>query len=354
MCNIAGYVGDRRAAPILIDMLRREQFMDGGICTGIATIHEGKLYTVKVVGDVDELIHTTDALDFPGTCGIAHSRPGGTLTSQAHPFTDNAGKLALVLNGTLRDVNTPEFIENSVSIMQKFLDRGFEIKSALPGNGSFKALSNGKSFHDTEPYALWMGDRFEQGMDLREAAAEALSAMPADIVTMAVHADEPDSVTVGRITRPVVAGIGFGETYLATTAMAFPEHFEMRAVLPVPAATVGQARPGSYTVSHHALTGVRVEDIRPDIYARAYARLEALLTGQEAAPKSLYDMPFYTEWRDLWSKPYVDCRFAKEGGLLKPYAALNYEILWAFQQEGRLHSILGDRNGHRIVKFWLD
>lgn len=28
MCNIAGYVGERRAAPILIDMLRREEGLE--------------------------------------------------------------------------------------------------------------------------------------------------------------------------------------------------------------------------------------------------------------------------------------------------------------------------------------
>ena len=51
MCVIAGYAGNRPAAPILVDMLRKEQFFDGGLSTGIATIHEGKLYTAKVLGD---------------------------------------------------------------------------------------------------------------------------------------------------------------------------------------------------------------------------------------------------------------------------------------------------------------
>ena len=37
---IAGYSGNRRAAPILIEMIRREQFFDGGKVTGIVTIHE--------------------------------------------------------------------------------------------------------------------------------------------------------------------------------------------------------------------------------------------------------------------------------------------------------------------------
>ena len=109
MCNIAGYTGTRRAAPILIDMIRREQFIDGGLSTGIATIHEGKVYSAKILGDVDELLRTTDALNFPGTCGIIHSRPGGDFLSHAHPFLSEDKDCAVVLNGTLRDIACPEF-----------------------------------------------------------------------------------------------------------------------------------------------------------------------------------------------------------------------------------------------------
>ncbi len=56
MCNIAGYIGNRPAAPILIEMLRKQEWLDGGLSTGIATIHEGKLYYAKVVGDVEALV----------------------------------------------------------------------------------------------------------------------------------------------------------------------------------------------------------------------------------------------------------------------------------------------------------
>ncbi len=42
MCNIAGYIGNKQAAPILLEMLRKQQSFDGGFSVGIATIHEGK------------------------------------------------------------------------------------------------------------------------------------------------------------------------------------------------------------------------------------------------------------------------------------------------------------------------
>ena len=44
MCNIAGYIGSKQAAPIIVEMLRKQEGWDSGYYTGIATIHDGKLY----------------------------------------------------------------------------------------------------------------------------------------------------------------------------------------------------------------------------------------------------------------------------------------------------------------------
>lgn len=354
MCNIAGYTGNKPAAPILIEMLRREQFFDGGVCTGIATIHEGKLYATKVVGDVDTLINTTDALNFPGTIGIAHSRPGGNLASQAHPFTDESNNLALVLNGTLINVE-PEFIDVSKNIMQGFLDRGFTIKSAIEKNGSLKQLSNGLSYHDTEPYALMAGDYCAQGMNLCEALCKAVSTLPADIITMAIHTSEPDTIAIGKVTRPLYVGIGDGETYLATTAQAFPEDKEFRAITTAPFAAVSKARPGEFTVTSHVLEDVRVHPITPTLVVKAYHFLEDLLKGQQASPKSIYDFSMDGKSvKDLFPTDEIDCKYNHNNVWMKPSAQLTYEILWAFQKEGRLHTVLGDRDGKKIWKFWLD
>jgi glucosamine--fructose-6-phosphate aminotransferase (isomerizing) len=86
MCNIAGYAGAKQAAPILLDMLRRQEAFDAEMSTGIATIYDGKLHYRKVIGNVDTLIRETDAFSLPGTVGIAHSRPFGRQgTIPMHP-----------------------------------------------------------------------------------------------------------------------------------------------------------------------------------------------------------------------------------------------------------------------------
>ena len=363
MCNIAGYTGTRRAAPILIEMMRKEQFYDGGQSTGLATIHEGKLYYAKVLGDLDTLLRTTDALNFPGTTGIIHSRPSGNLQSHAHPFVAEDNQTALVLNGTLRDVNTPEFYAQSNRIMQGFFDRGITIKTAYERKNDGKpsrTLKNGLGYHDSEPYAQMIGDytgklgRALTREDLTDAMTAAFTSLPADIVALAIHANLPDTITVGDITRPMVAGFGDRETYLATTALAFPEEIQKHPILPLPPTSVSSVTPDGVRVVRTEIEGVRVEQIDYRIAAKIYERMEALLknAGEEGA--SLYDMPAYDEWRDIWNEPYVDCKYPKEGGLLKPYAMVLYETLWAFYKEGRLRERIGERRGKPITKFILD
>ena len=74
MCNIAGYVGKREAAPIILEMLRREEGFAGGYYSGLATMQGGKIFSEKLTGDVERLLSETPALACRGNIGIAHSR----------------------------------------------------------------------------------------------------------------------------------------------------------------------------------------------------------------------------------------------------------------------------------------
>lgn len=365
MCNIAGYTGTRRAAPILIEMMRREEFMDGGLATGIATVHEGKLYVRKVIGDLDELLRSTDALDLPGTTGIIHSRTSKVRLSHTHPFTSEDGKLAIVLNGTGRDVDCPEFHRKKTAKLQEYVDRGFTVKSAYtPKNPKpDRTLRDGAGYHPSEIYALMLGDalaslgRAPTDGDLLHAIADlVLSEFPSDYVALMVHTELEGRIAVGDVTRPMAAGFLDGETFLATTPAAFPDEVQNARVTWIPPASAAMATPGGLTVSSEQIRNVRIEQPDTRILGEYYRRLEALLEGQEDDPKSLYDLPIYTEWSDLWSEPYVDCIYKNPGkeGLLKPYAMAAYNALWCFEREGRLHYVMGDEHGMPIRKFWLD
>ena len=360
MCTIAGYVGHRRAAPILIEMMRKEEFMDGGLSTGIATVHEGKLYTRKVTGDLQALLDTTDAADLPGNVGIIHSRTAGNLASHAHPFTSSDGNLAIVLNGTLREVKSPEFFEASNGIMRCFYEKGVHIDSAYKSNkeNPKSVLPNGLCYHDSEPYALMMGEYVESSTpenlkkDMIGAMVDALTRLTADIVVLSVHAKLPDTITVGTITRPMNCGFGEGESYLSTSAIAFPDEVQKRPIIAIPPTSIAQITPEGISFSNEKIEGVRVEQIDYRVAAYIHDEMEKLLKkGHIGVP----EMPCYDGWRGIWSEPSVDCKFANPKGLLKPYATILYEGLWSFHKEGRLKSAIEkNAKGDNILRFWLE
>jgi len=357
MCNIAGYVGNKQAAPILLDLIRRQQWYDGAAETGIATIHEGKLYLTKVVGDVDVLINTTDALNFPGTIGIAHSRPAGAVASHAHPFTDRSGKLAYVINGTFAQTKTPEYIEMTKKLMDSFIAKGAEVKSAIDGNNPAFSLPNGKIYHGVESYALHIGDLIDGGMTLCEAVAEALSCRPGGFVGVAIHADEPDKIAIGKIGCPMAVGLKGDETYIATTQFGFPEDIEFDSVVITPPGTVSAATAGELKITKHKIRDVKVESITADIFKKAYDYTEKQLKGKKDDPVDLWDLEtlYQSDWKHIWSEPYVDCKFAVDGKLLKPFPELSYQVLWAMHKEGKLRKVLGDRDGkYPMWHFYLD
>lgn len=74
MCNIAGYVGTKKAAPILVEMLRKQEGWDAGYYTGIATIHEGEFFMEKGVGSLAMLLERKDVTKLPGNIGFIHGR----------------------------------------------------------------------------------------------------------------------------------------------------------------------------------------------------------------------------------------------------------------------------------------
>ena len=193
MCNIAGYVGDKQAAPILLEMLKKQEGFDAGFYTGIATIHEGKIYYAKVVGDTDTLIQQTNAASLPGTIGIAHSRtPGGADEENkwAHPFTTEKNgqvRIAQVLNGwvgcwTYRE---PEYL----ALGKQLMEEGYPLKSAIHAPGKHWSIDGSTSVHTSDIFTQVTAKHMDQGADAVSALQKRYDQMP----------EETDLIASGRI-----------------------------------------------------------------------------------------------------------------------------------------------------------
>jgi len=204
---------------------------------------------------------------------------------------------------------------------------------------------------------LMIGDLLKKwGKITREtmlnAMQQTLTARPADVVVVGVHQSVPDTITLGVLTRPMAVGIADGETYIATTPMAFPEDVTFRHIQYAPPASVSQVTPGNWLLTDKKFEGTNVEAIDYRISALVYERMEKLL---KAGPTSLYDFDAWRDWRDLWHEPLVDCKYAGENGCLKPYAIAIYEALWSFYKQGRLRSRMPlPEEKHQFLKFWLE
>lgn len=359
MCNIAGYIGNKQAAPILLDMIRRQENYDGSAGTGIATVHNGILYSAKVVGDVETLIRKTDALKFPGTVGIAHSRPGGDIQCHMHPFLDFSQSLALVANGTFATTNTEEYKRITREIMHGHFHTGRIPDSAVAGNdpdGLF-SLPDGSGYHGTHSYAIRVGDFMAEGASICEAMAKAFSERPNGIVSIALSKNEPDKIAIAKMDRPMTVGLIGDETYIATTQFGFPEDIRFDALIRTPECTVCAATAGELTVTRHRIRNMRMEQITADIYKKAYDLTECYLKGQRDTPKNLWDLEkmYETEWRYIWKEINSDCVFYKEDRLFKPYAELSYTVLWGMHTEGKLRKVMKKRaDKYDMWHFYLD
>jgi len=233
MCNVAGYIGSERAAPILLDMMEKQEGFGGGFYTGIATIADGQIHWRKVIGDVATLRRETDADDLPGTVGIIHSRSnGGGDVEWAHPFVDCSGSMAYIANG---HHGFFESMKDDSRVAQKLASEGHIFRSRTKESiDKHPTLADGTCVHSSEVMCHLIESLMEACGGPLNAMRRAFMACPAEIVGLMVHASTPDCIIVARFNQPLMIGRSERGTYLSTTALAFPD-MGMEWMTPMPA-----------------------------------------------------------------------------------------------------------------------
>ena len=108
MCGIVGYIGQRKAYPILIKGLKRLEYR-GYDSAGVALISDNRQLNVyKAKGKVSELETFVAQKDISGNIGIAHTRwatHGEPCSVNAHPHYSSSERLALIHNGIIENLS---------------------------------------------------------------------------------------------------------------------------------------------------------------------------------------------------------------------------------------------------------
>ena len=321
MCNIAGYVGTKRAAPILIEMMRAQEGWGGGYYSGIATIHEGKIHYAKLTGDIDRLVSGTDAMNLPGTIGIIHSRSrSGGGDKWAHPFIggkDGAETMAYVANGSYGCF--ADRTEEAGRIAAALTEAGYELTSREMGAvGKYPMLPDGSCAHMSDVMAQLIAQKIDEGQDASSAMNAAFCQMPSEIVGLLLSLTEPDCIVFSRVNQPMNVSFASHGAYLATAALAFPEDAGESQMLP--ALSGGRVYRDRFAAGPYENAPGTVAPITASVAAEAYASIVSLLRTGEFRVGDLcrHIAPLFDE---------ADCA---------PTAILAYHVLHALQRQGRL------------------
>ena len=199
MCGIVGYIGPRQAAGLLLEGLRRLEYR-GYDSAGIAVVNGHGLEIMKAAGKLSVLEGELNQDMLQGTIGIGHTRwatHGAPTTTNAHPHTDQSGRIAVIHNG---------IIENSGAIRKALEQRGHTFKSDT----------------DTEVLAHLVGE-FYQG-NLEEAVASALRDVEGAYGLAFISSDEPGVIVAARNGSPLLVGVGENEWFVASDASPLLQH----------------------------------------------------------------------------------------------------------------------------------
>jgi glucosamine--fructose-6-phosphate aminotransferase (isomerizing) len=205
MCGIVGYIGKKKAYPILVRGLHRLEYRgyDSAGCALVSS--DGKLNVFKAKGKVSDLEHAVGDTPCGETLGIAHTRwatHGVPNATNAHPHVSQSGNLALVHNG---------IIENYTTLRTQLEERGFTFRSET----------------DTEVLVQLIEYAMDQDHnDLLTGVQAALRMVVGAYAICVVDRRHPDTMVVARKSSPLVIGVSEdnGEFYVASDASPIAEH----------------------------------------------------------------------------------------------------------------------------------
>ncbi|WP_417464748.1 glutamine--fructose-6-phosphate transaminase (isomerizing) [Kordiimonas sp.] len=195
MCGIVGILGKSAAAPRILESLKRLEYR-GYDSAGIATLDGGELTRCRAPGKLENLSAKLGQTPLAGNSGIGHTRwatHGEPTEANAHPHMTD--RIAIVHNG---------IIENFRSLKAELLDTGTKFEGET----------------DTEVVAHLLTRYLSEGLAPKDAFHKTLGRLEGAFALCVLIKGEQNMMFGAREGSPLVVGLGDGENYLGSDAMA--------------------------------------------------------------------------------------------------------------------------------------
>jgi glucosamine--fructose-6-phosphate aminotransferase (isomerizing) len=200
MCGIVGYIGNRRAVPIILDGLRRLEYR-GYDSAGIAVLNgDHHLAVRRASGKLRNLEDALRINPVDGPYGIGHTRwatHGRPTEENAHPHRDCTGDIVVVHNG---------IVENYMDLKHQLQLEGHKFVTET----------------DTEVIAHLV-EKYNDG-NLEEAVRKAVRELKGVFALSVIASSDPNKIVAARLGPPVVIGLGDGEYFVASDVPAILSH----------------------------------------------------------------------------------------------------------------------------------
>src|SRR6202007_2476552 len=200
MCGIVGYIGPRKAVPIILDGLKRLEYR-GYDSAGLAVVGDnGVLVMRRASGKLRNLEDAIRMSPMEGGYGIGHTRwatHGRPTEENAHPHRDCHGDIVVVHNG---------IVENYLALKQQLTSEGHRFCTET----------------DTEIIAHLVEKYFDG--NLENAVRDAVRQLTGVFALSVISKKDPNKILAARSGPPVVIGLGDSEYFVASDVPAILSH----------------------------------------------------------------------------------------------------------------------------------
>ena len=200
MCGITGYIGEKDAAPVLLQALKRMEYR-GYDSAGISTIHKDNVTIKKDIGRIDAINEKIELGKAKGKIGVAHTRwatHGGVTKENAHPHLSCKQKIVLVHNG---------IIENYRQLFKELSDN-HEIKSET----------------DSEVISHLIEEEYNKEKDPLKTLQNVSKKLNGSFALVVIFSDKKDEIYGVRKYAPLIVGIGEQENFISSDIVSFIDY----------------------------------------------------------------------------------------------------------------------------------